>query len=83
MTYSEIRQAARDNLRGNYWQAVLVGFVAALCGAVLAGGTVFTAKVDAEVLGVSRGDKGKNAFEYGLGVGAGLDVSITINPFSV
>ena len=50
MTYSEIRQAARDNLRGNYWQAVLVGFVAALCGAVLTGGTVFTAKVDAEVL---------------------------------
>lgn len=31
-------------------------------------------KVEAEVLGVSAGDKGKNAFEYGLGVGAGLDV---------
>ena len=27
-----------------------------------------------EVLGISAGDKGKNAFEYGLGVGAGLDV---------
>ena len=31
-------------------------------------------KVTAEVLGVSAGDKGKNSFEYGLGVGAGLDV---------
>ena len=31
-------------------------------------------KATAEVLGVSAGDKGKNSFEYGLGVGAGLDV---------
>jgi hypothetical protein len=31
-------------------------------------------KVETEVLGISAGDKGKNAFEYGLGVGAGLDV---------
>lgn len=50
MTYSEIRQAARDNLRGNYWQSVLVAFVAALFGAILTGGTVFSVNVDAEVL---------------------------------
>ena len=31
-------------------------------------------KVETEVLGISAGDKGKNAFEYGLGVGAGIDV---------
>ena len=31
-------------------------------------------KLKGEVLGVSAEDKGKNAFEYGLGVGAGLDV---------
>ena len=31
-------------------------------------------KVTADVLGISTGDKGKNSFEYGLGVGAGLDV---------
>ena len=31
-------------------------------------------KVTSEILGASVGDKGKNSFEYGLGVGAGLDV---------
>lgn len=31
-------------------------------------------KVKGDVLGVTAEDKGKNAFEYGLGVGAGLDV---------
>lgn len=31
-------------------------------------------KAEGNILGVSTGDKGKNAFEYGLGVGAGLDV---------
>lgn len=31
-------------------------------------------KVKGEVLGLSAEEKGKNAFDYGLGVGAGLDV---------
>lgn len=31
-------------------------------------------KIEAEVPGITVGDKGNNAFEYGLGVGAGLDV---------
>lgn len=31
-------------------------------------------KVEGEVLGFGAENKGKNAFEYGLGVGAGLDV---------
>ena len=50
MTYKEIRQAARDNLRGNYWLSVLVAFVAVLLGGILTGGTIFRVDVDAEVL---------------------------------
>lgn len=49
MTYSEIRQAARDNLRGNYWLSVLVAFVATLLGAIITGGTIFRVDVDTEV----------------------------------
>lgn len=50
MSYREIRQVARDNLRGNYWLSVLVAFVAVLLGAILTGGTIFRVDVDAEVL---------------------------------
>ena len=49
MTYSEIRQAARDNLRGNYWLSVLVAFVAVLLGGIITGGTIFRVDVDTEV----------------------------------
>lgn len=50
MTYSDYRRVARENLEGNYWQSVLVAFVAALFGAVLTGGTIFSLNVDAELL---------------------------------
>ena len=50
MTYKEIRQAARDNLRGNYWLSVLVAFVAVLLGGIIGGGTIFRVDVDTEVL---------------------------------
>lgn len=50
MTYSDYRRVARENLEGNYWQSVLVAFVAALFGAVLTGGTIFNLNVDAELL---------------------------------
>lgn len=50
MTSSDYRRVARENLEGNYWQSVLVAFVAALLGGVLTGGTIFNVKVDAEVL---------------------------------
>ena len=50
MTYREIRQTARENLRGNYWLSVLVAFVAVLLGAILTGGTIFRVDVDAEVI---------------------------------
>lgn len=50
MTYSDYRRVARENLEGNYWQSVLVAFVAALLGAILTGGTIFSVNVDAEVL---------------------------------
>ena len=50
MTYREIRQAARDNLQGNYWLSVLVAFVAALLGAIITGGTIFRVDFDTEVL---------------------------------
>ena len=50
MTYREIRQAARDNLRGNYWQSVLVALVAALFGAILTGDSIFSASVDEELI---------------------------------
>ena len=46
MTYSDIRRVARENLQGNYWQSVLVAFVAALLGGILAGGSVFSVDVD-------------------------------------
>ena len=49
MTYSEIRQAARDNLRGNYRLSVLVAFVAVLLGGIITGGTIFRVDVDTEV----------------------------------
>ena len=49
MTYSEIRQAALDNLRGNYWLSVLVAFVAVLLGGIITGGTIFRVDVDTEV----------------------------------
>lgn len=50
MTYSDYRRVARENLEGNYWQSVLVAFVAALLGAILTGGTIFSLNVDAELL---------------------------------
>lgn len=51
MTYSDYRRVARENLEGNYWQSVLVAFVAALLGAILTGGTImFSVNVDAELL---------------------------------
>lgn len=50
MTYSDYRRVARENLEGNYWQSVLVAFVAALLGGIVTGGNMFSVNVDAEVL---------------------------------
>lgn len=46
MNYSDYRRIARENLQGNYWQSVLVGFVAALLGGLLVGGSVFSINSD-------------------------------------
>ena len=48
MTYSDYRRVARENLQGNYWQSVLVAFVAALLGGLIAGTSMFTVNLDAE-----------------------------------
>ena len=50
MTYSDYRRVARENLQGNYWQSVLVSFVAMLLGGLIAGTSVFSINLDAEEL---------------------------------
>lgn len=50
MTYSDYRRVARENLMGNYWQSVLVSFVAMLLGGLIAGTSVFSINLDAEEL---------------------------------
>lgn len=50
MTYSDYRRVARENLRGNYWQSVFVGFVAAFLGGLLFGSSGFNFNVDSEIL---------------------------------
>ena len=50
MTNSEYRRLARENLKGNYWQSVLVGCVAAVTGALMTGGSMFSVQMDAEDL---------------------------------
>ena len=50
MTYSDYRRVARENLRGNYWQSVLVAFVAALLGGLITGTSMFSVNLDAEEL---------------------------------
>lgn len=48
MTYSDIRRVARENLQENYWQSVLVAFVAALLGGLMVGSSMFSISLDAE-----------------------------------
>ena len=50
MTYSDYRRVARENLQGNYWQSVLVAFVAAILGGLLTGSSTFSLQIDAEYL---------------------------------
>lgn len=50
MTYSDYRRVARENLQGNYWQSVLVAFVAAILGALLTGSSTLSFQIDAEYL---------------------------------
>ena len=52
MTSSEYRSLARENLKGNYWQSVVVAFVAMVVGATLCGGSVFNVQLDGEDLSV-------------------------------
>ena len=52
MTSSEYRSLARENLKGNYWQSVVVAFIAMVVGATLCGGSVFNVQLDAEDLSV-------------------------------
>lgn len=49
MTASDLRARARQSLKGNYWMAVLVAFVAAIFGSLLSGGG-FSIDIDAEAL---------------------------------
>ena len=48
MTSSDYRRVARENLKWNYWQSVLVSLVAMLLGGLIAGTSVFTVNLDAE-----------------------------------
>ena len=48
MTYSDIRRIARENIQENYWQSVLVAFVAALLGGLMVGSSMFSISLDAE-----------------------------------
>lgn len=49
MEASEIRLKARESLKGNYWNAVLVAFVAAIFGALLANGGSFSLNIEERV----------------------------------
>ena len=50
MANSEYRRIARENLKGNYWQSVVVACIAMVSGAVMAGGSMFNVQMDAEEL---------------------------------
>ena len=53
MKASELRAKAWDSLRGNYWNAVLVAFIAAIFGAAISGyGTSFNLNISQEDLNV-------------------------------
>ena len=50
MTSSDYRRVARENLQDNYWQSVLVSFVAMLLGGLIAGTNMFSISIDADVI---------------------------------
>ena len=49
MEASEIRLKARESLKGNYWNAVLVAFVAAIFGALVINGGSFSINIEDRV----------------------------------
>ena len=49
MEASEIRLKARETLKGNYWNAVLVAFVAAIFGALVINGGSFSINIEDRV----------------------------------
>lgn len=49
MTASDLRARARQSLKGNYWTAVMVAFVAAIFGSLLNGGG-FSIDIDADAM---------------------------------
>lgn len=52
MTSSEYRSLARENLKGNYWQSVVVACIAMVSGGILVGGSMFNVQLDAEEMRV-------------------------------
>lgn len=76
MEASEIRARARQSLKGHYWNAVLVAFIAAIFGALILGGG-FNIDLDAEELRDGFKSIPERWFPYllsGLGFGSILGI---------
>lgn len=50
MSYSDYRRIARENLAGNWGKSLAIGFVAAILGGAILGGSSFDIDIDAEIL---------------------------------
>ena len=76
MEASEIRARARQSLKGHYWNAVLVAFIAAIFGALIIGSGL-SIDLDLEGLKELLGHFPKRWFPYlisGLGIGSTLGI---------
>lgn len=72
MEAKELRRIARENLSGNWGNAVLAAFLAALLGGLIAGGSGFEVELDAEVT-AQLPEIVKTYFLYAAGIGGTLN----------
>lgn len=72
MEASEFRRIARENLAGNWGNAVLAGFLAVLLGGLIVGGIGFELELDAEHMH-RMPDIVKTYFLYAAGIGSSLN----------
>lgn len=72
MEAKELRRIARENLAGNWGNAVLAGFLAVLLGGLIVGGSSFELDLDSEYL-QEMPHIVKTYFMYALSIGSSLN----------